>query len=84
MKKEEEWTCVWTMGNVKRPLRCALPIGFLAPGTPNTKFRAQCKLRLHFNFDKRSLIWTKNASNLVKSISNIQRYGFVTSSKKSD
>lgn len=48
------------------------------PGSPNTKFRA------HFNFDKTSLICTKNTSNLVKSISNIQRYGFVTSGEKND
>lgn len=52
----------------------------LAHHTPSLEHN----LRLHFNFDKTILIWTKNTSDLVQSISYIQRYSFVTSSKKSD
>lgn len=44
--------------------------GLPAPDSPNTQFRPQFKWRLHFGFDKISLIWIEKEymSDLVKSI----------------
>lgn len=55
-----------------------------APGSPNTKFRAQFKQRLCFSIDKPSLIWTEKEYmfDLVKSINKYSEVCFVTSSKK--
>lgn len=41
-----------------------------APGSPNTKFTAQFKQRLHFSFAKTSLTWTEEeyTADLVRSI----------------